>query len=288
MGGLGSTMSRQPVRIMTVVLWLGLLTGPAMMAGGLYLGVPVYTLDLSIALTQLPLAADAAFDILEAMAIDLGVSPSQVAELRSRFEEALAGVESFASGLPSWIPVPLVGGGVEVGLPLGLIDGVRVTGGWLSEDLARSVARAAGVDIPQPLADFTLDIGTSQGHVAADLTFSAWGFSTEAIKRWDLLILALNFGAGIDLFGGVIRPQIVVELPPDMIDGATSALGALHLDEMTWSGFAVHGMMGFELGPPFFRLYGDLRWTIAVSQDENWWGLRPGPLSALLGFVIRF
>ena len=54
------------------------------------------------------------------------------------------------------------------------------------------------------------------------------------------------------------------------------------------SALAVHGLIGFELGPPFLRLYGDVRWTISLSQTEDWWGLRPGPLSALLGFVIRF
>jgi hypothetical protein len=173
-------------------------------------------------------------------------------------------------------------------LPLLIIDGIRISGGWLSGNLIRSIAGIAGVEIPQPLADFDLEIGEYPGNVTADLDFSAWAVSTEVVKRFDLLILALDFGAGVDLLGGEILPRISYNLPPEMTAGVANALNELHLDELAWSSFAIHGMMGFELGPPFLRLYGDVRWMIPLSQAEEWWEIRVGPVSALLGFVIRF
>ncbi len=154
--------------------------------------------------------------------------------------------------------------------------------------VARRLSSAAGFEIPQPLLDLDLDIGEYSGNVLADLDFSAWSFSTETVKRFDLFILALNLGVGLDLIGGEILPRISYDLPPEMMGGVADALDELHLDELTWSAFAVHGMIGFEVGPPFLRLYGDVRWMIPLSQAEEWWGIRLGPVSALLGFVIRF
>jgi len=254
----------------------------------LYFGVPIFTLDLSTTLTQLPVAVNGAFDALEATLIDLGLPPAELTDIRAQFDDALAGIEDFTSEFPAWVPVPLMGGGIEFALPLVFIDGIRISGGLLSESLVRSISDMAGYEIPQPLADFDLEIGEYLGNVTADLEFSAWSLSSEAIKRLDVLILALSFGAGLDLIGGEILPQISYDLPAEMAGGLADALNALHLDELTWSAFAVHGMIGFELGPPFLRLYGDVRWKIPLSQDEKWWGIRLGQASALLGFVIRF
>jgi hypothetical protein len=169
-----------------------------------------------------------------------------------------------------------------------VIDGIRVSGGWLSDGLVRSVAGLAGLEIPQPLVDFDFEIGEETGNVLADVEFSAWMLSTEVVKRLDLLVLAFDFGVGLDLTGGEITPRVSYDLPAGMAEGVDAALAALRLDELSWSELAVHGMIGFELGPPFLRIYGDVRWRIPLSQQEGWWGLRPGPVSALLGFVIRF
>jgi len=281
-------MNHRPVRTVLVVVCAILLSGLSAAAGGLYLGVPIYTLDLSTTLTQLPVAVNGAFDALEATFIDLGVPPAQLAEIQAQFDDALTGIEDFTDDFPAWVPVPLLGGGIELGLPLLIIDGIRISGGWLSETLIRSISSMAGFEIPQPLADFDLAIGEYPGNMTTDLDFSAWALSTEVVKRLDLLILALNLGVGLDLFGGEIEPRISYDLPAEMTDGVATALEALHLDGLAWSSFAVHGMIGFELGPPFLRLYGDVRWTVPLSQNEEWWGIHLGPVSALLGFVIRF
>jgi hypothetical protein len=281
-------MNQRRVRTVFVVVCAILLCELSAAAGGVYFGVPLITLDLTTTLTQLPVAVNGAFASLEAIFIDLGVPPAELSEIRAQFDDALAGIEDFASDFPAWLPVPLVGGGIEFGLPLLIIDGIRISGGWLSGNLIRSIAGIAGVEIPQPLADFDLEIGEYPGNVTADLDFSAWAVSTEVVKRFDLLILALDFGAGVDLLGGEILPRISYNLPPEMTAGVANALNELHLDELAWSSFAIHGMMGFELGPPFLRLYGDVRWMIPLSQAEEWWKIRLGPVSALLGFVIRF
>lgn len=281
-------MNQRPVRTTIAVVCAILFCGLPVAAGGLYLGVPLYTLDLSTTLTQLPVAVNGAFDALEATFIDLGVPPAELGEIRNQFDDVLVGIEDFTSEFPVWVPVPLLGGGIEVGLPLLVVDGIRISGGWLSGSLVRSISSMAGFEIPQPLLDLDLDIGESLGNVIADLDFSAWMLSTEVVKRFDLLILALNFGAGIDLLGGEILPRISYDLPAEMTSGLATALETLHLDELAWSSFAIHGMIGFELGPPFLRLYGDVRWMIPLSHAEEWWGIRLGPVSALLGFVIRF
>ena len=281
-------MSQRPVRMTLVVAYAMLLCSLPVAAGGLYFGLPAFTLDLSTALTQFPVAVNGAFGELEAIFIDLGVPPAELGEIRVQFDDALTGIEEFTSEFPAWVPVPLIGGGIEFGLPLRIIDGIRVSGGLLSESLVRSISGMAGFEIPQPLADVDLDIGEYSGNVTADLEFSAWALSTEVVKRLDLLILALNFGAGLDLIGGAILPQISYDLPTEMTDGVAAALDALHLNELAWSAFSAHAMVGFELGPPFLRLYSDVRWMLPLSQAEEWWGIRLGPVSALLGLVIRF
>lgn len=281
-------MSKPPVRTILVAACMMLLCGLSVAGGGLYLGAPLFTLDLSTTLAQLPVAVDGAFDVLEATLIDMGVPPADLNVIRAQFNDTLTDIEAFTQVFPALVPVPLIGGGIELGLPLLIIDGIRISGGLLSEGLVRSISGMAGFEIPQPLLDLDLDIGQQSGNVTADLDFSAWMVSTEVVKRLDLLVLALNFGAGLNLIGGRIRPQINHQLPAEMADGVTEALTALRLDELTWSAFAMHGMIGFELGPPFLRIYGDVRWMIPLSQHDGWWGIRLGPVAALVGFVIRF
>ncbi len=281
-------MNQRPVRTVFVVVCAVLLSGLSAAAGGLYFGIPLITLDLTTTLTQLPVAVNGAFDSLETAFTDLGVPPAEVSEIRAQFDQSLDDLQDFAGTFPPWVPVPLIGGGIEFGLPLVIIDGIRLSGGWLSGDLVRFVSDVAGVEISQPLVDFDFDFGEESGNLLADLDFLAWMVSTEVVKRFDLFLFALNLGAGCDLMGGEILPSISVATPPEMAAAVDAALDHLHLDALSWSSFAIHGMIGFELGPPFLRLYGDVRWTVPLSQTEEWWGIRLGPVSALLGFVIRF
>ncbi|MBU1049258.1 hypothetical protein KKG90_04455 [Candidatus Bipolaricaulota bacterium] len=281
-------MSQRPVRTVFGVVCAIVLYGLSAAAGGVLLGVPLFTLDLSTTLTQLPVVVQGAFDALEAAAIDLGVPPDEMANIHAQFADTLAGIEQFAADFPAWVPIPLLGGGIEIGLPLLVIDGIRFSGGWLSENLVRWVSGMAGFDIPKPLMDVDIAIGQYPGKFVTDLEFHAWLLSTEVVKRLDLFLLAWNLGVGIDLLGIDIHPSVSYDLPDEMMAAAAEAVSELHVDGLSWSGFTVHGMIGFELGPPFLRLYGDLRWTVPLSQTTDWWEIRLGPVSALLGFVIRF
>lgn len=257
-------------------------------AGGVTFGVPIYTLDLSDTLNKIPAAVDGAFTALEGALVDLGVSPVDLAEIRDRIDETLDQVDDFAQTFPPLLPIPLVGGTVEISLPLIVVDSVRFTGGLLSDGLLRGVVRLAGTEIPQPLFNASFDSEGFYGAATIDVAFSSWMLSTDAVKRFDLLILALTLGGGVDLIRGEIRPLVDLDVPSEFEDDVAGALAALHLDELTWSTFAVHGVVGLEIGPPFLRIYGDVRFLLPLSEAANWWDLRSGGLAAVLGIVIRF
>jgi len=225
---------------------------------------------------------------VEGALIDLGVPPAGLDELRDRIDETLDQVDDFAQTLPPLLPIPLLGGTVEISLPLIVVDSLRLTGGLLSDGLLRGVVRLAGADIPQPLFDVTFDSEGFAGQATIDIAFSSWMLSTDVVKRFDVLVLALTLGGGIDLVQGEIRPLVDLDVPSEFEDGAAGALAALHLDELAWSAFAVHGVIGFELGPPFLRIYGDVRFLLPLSEAADWWDLRLGGLAAVLGVVIRF
>ena len=288
MGGLGSAMNTR-LLCATVAVACGILVHVlAGVAGGVTFGVPIYTLDLSGTLDRIPIAVDGAFTSLEGALIDFGVPPAELEEIRERIDGALDQIDDFAQTFPPLLPVPLVGGTIEISLPLIVVDSVRFTGGLLSDGLLRGVARLAGTEIPQPLFDATFDSGGFSGAATIDVAFSSWMLSTDLVKRLDLLVLALTLGGGVDLLRGEIRPLVDLDVPPEFEDGAAGALAALRLDELTWSTFAVHGVVGLEIGPPFLRIYGDVRFLLPLSEAANWWDLRSGGLVAVLGVVIRF
>jgi hypothetical protein len=288
MGGLGSAMKRRLLRVSAATICGILIHAASAVAGGVTFGVPVYVLDLSGTLDRIPIAVEGAFAAVEGALIDLGVPPADLDEIRDRIDETLDQVDGFAQTFPPLLPVPLLGGTIEISLPLIVVDSLRFTGGVLSDGLLRGVARLAGTEIPQPLLDATFDSGGFSGTATIDAAFSSWMLSTDVVKRFDVLVLALTLGGGIDLMRGEIRPLVDLEVPAQFEDGVAGALAALHLDELTWSTFAVHGVVGLEIGPPFLRIYGDVRFLLPLSEAASWWDLRLGGLAAVLGVVIRF
>jgi hypothetical protein len=274
---------------MSTAVVCGILIHSAMaVAGGVTFGVPIYTLDFSDTLDRIPIAVEGAFTALEGALIDFGIPPADLDEIRDRIDESLEQIDDFARAFPPLLPVPLLGGTVEVSLPLIVIDSLRFTGGILSDGLLRGVAQLAGTEIPQPLLDVAYDSAGFSAAATIDIAFSSWMLSTDVVKRFDLLILALTLGGGIDLLRGRIQPLVDLDVPPEFEDDVAGALAALHLDELAWSTFAVHGVVGLEIGPPFLRIYGDVRFLLPVSEAANWWNLRSGGLTAVLGVVIRF
>jgi len=265
-----------------------LLHAAAVAAGGVTFGFPIATLDVSGPLARLPVAIDAAYAEVESALIDLGLTPADLVEIREQVDETLDQIDGFAQALPPFLPVPMVGGTIEVSLPLIVVDALRFTGGLLNEGLVRGIARLAGAEILEPLFHAEFDSPEFAGAATLDVALSSWMLSTDVVKRFDALVLALTLGAGVDLIGGEIRPIVDVEVPTEYEDDAAAALAALRLDELTWSTFAVHGVIGFEIGPPFLRLYGDVRCLLPVSESASWWNLRAAGWAAVLGMVIRF
>jgi len=281
-------MSLHVRRAIAVAVCLTMVGTLHAIAGGLYGVTPFYTLDLSETFERLSIAGENAFSAMESLLSDLGVPPAELAAIHDEFSEVMLGIKSQTAQFPAILPVPLLGAGIELRLPLVLIDAVRLSGGFLTDALIRSGAQLASLEIPDPLVDAAFEFGTYSGSVVADLAFSSWMLSTEAVKRFDLLVMALDLGAGVDLIHGRVDVPIGLDVPVHLESGMADAIDALHLDGLHWSSFAIHGTLGFEIGLPFLRLYGDIRWLIPVGQTEEWWGIHVAPIAGMIGFVIRF
>lgn len=279
-------MKTRLLRVATIAICGVLLHAAIGVAGGITFGVPIATLDLSGPLDRIPIAVWEAYAAVEGTLIDLGVPAEDLEEVRDRIDETLEQIDGM--GLPTVVPVPLLGGTIEVSLPLIVVEALRITGGLLSDEMVRGIAGWAGVEIPEPLLDVTFDDGAFAGGATVDVAMNAWMLSTDVVKRFDAIVLALTLGMGVDLVRGEIRPLVDLDVPPEFEDAAAEALAALRLDELAWSTFAVHAVVGFEIGPPFLRLYGDVRFLLPLSEGETWWDLRAGGLAAVLGVVIRF
>ncbi len=274
---------------LAVALLCGVLVPAATaVGGGITFAAPIATLDLTGALDRLPIAVDSAFLAIEGALVDFGMTPADLAEIRERIDQTLEQIDGVAGTFPPLLPVPMFGGTIEVSLPLIVVDSFRLTGGLLTDGMLRGIARLAGTEIPEPLLSIVFDGEGIDGGVAVDAALSASMLSTDVVKRFDALVLALTLGAGIDLIRGSIRPIVELDLPAEYADEAAAALTAAHLDGMTWSTFAAHAAIGFEIGPPFLRLYGDIRFFLPISRSAGWWDLRAGSLAAVLGVVIRF
>jgi len=287
---MGSAMIRRATRTTAILLGIVVLSAVVAVAGGFYLGLPYHTLDLSATFTQVPVAMAGATSVLAAALADMGFSPAELAEILDGFEEAGETVGETLSALPHVVPIPLIGGAFEIGLPLVIIDGVRFTGGFVSDSLIRGIADAAGTPIPQPLfeAIFDIDEVAFSGSASVDVEFSSWMLSTELIKRLDLFLFGMTLGGGFDVIRGHVTPVLDIDVPAQYQAALADALAALRIDEFAWSVFAAHATIGFEVGLPFLRLYGDVRFLLPLSHGESWWGVQVGGFAGLLGFAILF
>ena len=112
--------------------------------------------------------------------------------------------------------------------------------------------------------------------------------STEVIKRLDLVIAGISFGAGLDLIQGEIGldPSITIISPPS--PGFQSVLDELHLDGLSWSAFAAHASLGVEVGLPFLRLAGEARFMLPISQTPGSWQIKVGQWAGSVELAIRF
>lgn len=257
-------------------------------AAGLGFGPLLTTVDLTGTYAKVPMAAEDAFDAVDSALADLGLPPADRAELRDGFEETLAGVEEALAFAPTILPVPLLGGFIEIPLPLVVVDAVRLAGGYLSDGLARSFADLAGFSIPSPLVDVAFDEDGFSGSVEADVAFRSWLLATELSKRLDVLLAAIDLCAGVHMVGGEATPTVEIDVPAELADGVADALEALHLDGITWSAFALHAGVGIETGPPFLRIGLMARFVLPLSVTSGWWDVGIGGVGGAASVVIRF
>jgi len=257
-------------------------------AGGLGFGLLVYTVDLSGTFAKVPTAAGAAFEALDDAFADLGIPSADRAEIRQGFEQGLDAFEEGLDVFPSLFPLPLFEAGIEIHLPLVVIDGIRISAGYMSDGLVRTIAGLAGTSIPSPLVEIEFEEEGLSGSFEGDLTFSSWRVATELTQRLDVFVAAVSFAVGVHLIGGEATPHVEVDVPPELADGVSASLEALHLDGLTWSSFAVHGAVGVEVGPPFLRLHVEVSFVLPISTSSGWWDVRIGEIGGSLGMVIRF
>ena len=270
-----------------MVLCVALGTATAL-AGGLEASLPFYTIDWTGTLQRVPVSLDAAFSVVEAELIARGIPPADLDEVRGEVEAVLDEIEETMEGLPLLLPVPLMGAGIEFSLPIPFISGLRLSGGVLNDLLIRRLAAVAGEPISEPLIDAAFDADTVSGRVTADAAFSTWMASAEVVSRFDALFAAMSVAVGVDWIQGAIVPSVEFDVPPDWAATASGALAELHLDDLSWSTFAVHGALGVEIGLPFLRVYGQVRFLLPVNERVGWWQLRAGRYAGALGMVIRF
>jgi hypothetical protein len=286
---MGSTVIPRAAFTMAVVL-LGVCAGGASVwAGGVYLGLEAYTLDMTGTWAQVPVAASDAFDELLTMLSDQGIPPAGLAEISADFAEAVANLDAAVSAFPPLLPVPLVALGVEIPLPWVVIDGVRVSVGFLDDRLVCGLATGLlGIVVPVPLVDETVDVGDDTATFTADLAASTWMISIDALKRFDVVFLGADFILGGDVLWGSVTPAVEFDVPEEWDVGVGAALAALRLDEISWSALGLHAGIGFEIGLPFLRLYAEARFLLPISLSDSWWDLCAGALGGALGMVIRF
>lgn len=280
-------ISRRAAVATVALLVLSLGTSGAW-AGGFDLGCEIVTLDVAGTLSRVPAALEGGADrLLEALA-DQGLPPSELVEIESQFDLAIADASTAAAALPTLLPLPLLGGGVEIGLPLLVVDGIRLSGGFLDSALVRAIAGASGVPIPDPLIEAEFDLGGEAAELGLDVEFSVWTASVDAVKRFDLLLAALDLSAGLAYTSGAVTVDAARDVPAGWGDGVDAALAELHLDQLRWSTLAARVGARIELGVPFLRLYAEVHFGEPIVEWVGWWDLRGGGWSGSVGVVIRF
>jgi len=288
MGGLGSAMISRRAAAAAVVLFALVLGAACVRAGGFDLGCEIVSLDVAGTLARVPIALHGASDELLTLLADQGMSPDELADLAADFDSVIADVNAGLTAFPTLVPVPMIGGGIEIPLPFVVVDGVRLSGGILSSGIVRGIADMAGVEIPDPLLDEEFALGDETARFTVDADLSAWAISVEAVKRFDIVIAALNLSAGIGWTGGAVTVDVGRELSPEWAEGVDAALAALHLDDVRWSALAAHVGARLEVGFPFLRLFAEARLVQPIVEWVGWWDLHVGGLAGAVGVVIRF
>jgi len=176
---------------------------------------------------------------------------------------------------------------LEISLPFGVIDTLRLAGGILNDGMVRGIANLLGTPIPRPLIDQEINEAGFQGSFSGDLSFSTFSISAEAIKRFDLVLVGVNLGLGLELVQSSVTPEVHAEVPAEYEARLAAGLAALHIDGLSWSTLALRAAVGIEIGPPFLRLVGEARVVLPLYSGSGWWGITVAGWGGTIGLVIR-
>lgn len=254
--------------------------------GGISFGVPFYTVDLTETLVITSQIVDSSLDALDLWLQDLGMPTAEIDTLLSDINNSITDFISNIEKLSiTSFPIPLVGGSIEFDLPLVVIDGIRLSGGMLNQAILFEAASLLNLDVPHSI-DGEIEINGSTTQYSIAPLFSTFMLSTDVIKRLDLVIAGVSFGAGLDLIQGEIGLAIPIIDPES--SGFQSVLDALHLDGLSWSAFAAHASFGVEVGLPFLRLTAEARFMLPISQTPGSWQIKVGQWAGSVELAIRF
>ncbi|MEE8194940.1 MAG: hypothetical protein V3T91_00795 [Candidatus Bipolaricaulota bacterium] len=254
--------------------------------GGISFGVPFYTVDLTETLVEIPVIVDNSLDALDLWLQDLGMPTAEIdallSDINNSITDFISNIEEFSI---TSFPIATVGGSIEFGLPLLVIDGIRLSGGILNQAILFEATDLLNLDVPTSI-DGEIEINGSTTQYSIVPLFSTFMLSTDVIKRLDLVIAGVSFGAGLDLIQGEIGldSPIITSVSPDF----QSVLDALHLDGLSWSAFAAHVSFGVEVGLPFLRLAGEARFMFPISQTPGSWQIKVGQWAGSVELAIRF
>ena len=261
----------------TAIVLLSFFLGGAIsvlaVGGGIGCDIPFYAVDLTETFDRMPGVVEEALEALELPSEDV--------------EEAVGEVEAALAEMPTVLPIPLLGGEFEIGLPFLLVDGLRFGGGVVNDSLVLALWDLAGMDRPEVPIEADFESGDFEAALTLDPAFSTFFLSTELVKRVDLFVAGIEVNFGVDLIQARISPVLTVDAPGYQ-NQVNLALAALHLNGFVWSAFAGHAGVGIEIGPPFLRLFARGHLLFPLSQTTGWWGVRVNGWSGSVGFAIRF
>jgi len=284
MGRLGSGLIRGGA-IITLLL---VLSGGSASAVGIGLGIEFSTLDLRFAFTKVAPTAQGAFDRVHRALVDLGLSQDDLDDADELFEDGLSGIEDAIARFPSLLPIPHLGLSVDLPLRLIVIDDLRLSAGFVSDSILYALADRFGLELPPLRFDEGFEFDGNTGSIAGSVVFSSLILATDAVKRLELLVFAVDLGGGVHLVSGALRPDIDVEGTPGLQEGLEAALDSLYLEGLSWTSFGFHLGGGIEIGPPLLRISARVGFAVELLRSSGYWDLRPGRFIGTLGMVIRF
>jgi hypothetical protein len=150
--------------------------------------------------------------------------------------------------IPDFLVVPLLQLRLQLGLPLGIVNALRMEVSALSIKESIELNEGEGV---------LIDLDT-------------YFFSVSTLRRFNLFLLGVYFGLGADLINGSL--SLSSQAFQNIIDH--------------WRAATLHGLGGFWIGLPFLQIYGEGKFLVPLSQDKGNLKLSVGNFQISVGLMV--